>query len=102
MAHRNIPMTMNRQSVIDRLREEVMHLPARLSARLTEQSDPAMVRAILRQGLTQAYRRALRRARRALHTCRPDRIMGASPQEDGRSEERRVGKECRSRWSPYH
>ena len=23
-------------------------------------------------------------------------------QETGRSEERRVGKECRSRWSPYH
>src|SRR5256885_15407094 len=22
--------------------------------------------------------------------------------ESGRSEERRVGKECRSRWSPYH
>ena len=22
--------------------------------------------------------------------------------EKGRSEERRVGKECRSRWSPYH
>ena len=22
--------------------------------------------------------------------------------EDGSSEERRVGKECRSRWSPYH
>ena len=22
--------------------------------------------------------------------------------EDERSEERRVGKECRSRWSPYH
>src|SRR2546430_14263644 len=22
--------------------------------------------------------------------------------EDGRSEERRIGKECRSRWSPYH
>ena len=22
--------------------------------------------------------------------------------ETGRSEERRVGKECRSRWSPYH
>ena len=22
--------------------------------------------------------------------------------EDKRSEERRVGKECRSRWSPYH
>src|SRR5882672_12862063 len=24
------------------------------------------------------------------------------PAEDARSEERRVGKECRSRWSPYH
>ena len=23
-------------------------------------------------------------------------------EHDGRSEERRVGKECRSRWSPYH
>src|SRR2546429_4208335 len=26
----------------------------------------------------------------------------ASQVERGRSEERRVGKECRSRWSPYH
>ena len=24
------------------------------------------------------------------------------PDPDDRSEERRVGKECRSRWSPYH
>ena len=24
------------------------------------------------------------------------------PKDDSRSEERRVGKECRSRWSPYH
>src|SRR3712207_7350208 len=24
------------------------------------------------------------------------------PDHPGRSEERRVGKECRSRWSPYH
>ena len=24
------------------------------------------------------------------------------PKRDDRSEERRVGKECRSRWSPYH
>ena len=27
---------------------------------------------------------------------------GAHAREDFRSEERRVGKECRSRWSPYH
>src|SRR3989441_13246080 len=33
-----------------------------------------------------------------------DRSRGPSEQEhpDYRSEERRVGKECRSRWSPYH
>src|SRR6478609_11336677 len=36
-------------------------------------------------------------------------LMGPSSERDGggfgiaqRSEERRVGKECRSRWSPYH
>ena len=27
---------------------------------------------------------------------------GVNPAEHRRSEERRVGKECRSRWSPYH
>ena len=38
----------------------------------------------------------------------PDMIADASIQEINgvfycyRSEERRVGKECRSRWSPYH
>ena len=30
------------------------------------------------------------------------RISYAAKSNDGRSEERRVGKECRSRWSPYH
>ena len=29
---------------------------------------------------------------------RPGMYIGST----GRSEERRVGKECRSRWSPYH
>src|SRR2546429_3345249 len=29
-------------------------------------------------------------------------VGSAGPQEEERSEERRVGKECRSRWSPYH
>src|SRR3712207_8901452 len=28
--------------------------------------------------------------------------LKVDPQIAGRSEERRVGKECRSRWSPYH
>ena len=29
-------------------------------------------------------------------------LLGDDPDREGRSEERRVGKECRSRWSPYH
>ena len=28
--------------------------------------------------------------------------MHSVQQDNARSEERRVGKECRSRWSPYH
>src|ERR1035441_5387123 len=34
----------------------------------------------------------------------PDSVftLEAYCKEAGRSEERRVGKECRSRWSPYH
>src|SRR2546426_10530247 len=31
-----------------------------------------------------------------------DRRVGERVVHDHRSEERRVGKECRSRWSPYH
>src|SRR2546427_8530659 len=33
---------------------------------------------------------------------RLDGMFGLAVWDDGRSEERRVGKECRSRWSPYH
>ena len=29
-------------------------------------------------------------------------IVPLQSQKETRSEERRVGKECRSRWSPYH
>src|SRR2546430_2998140 len=29
-------------------------------------------------------------------------VSAPARHRDGRSEERRVGKECRSRWSPYH
>src|SRR5260370_32156071 len=35
--------------------------------------------------------------------CSKDIWLGEHPgSEHARSEERRVGKECRSRWSPYH
>src|SRR3712207_4405376 len=32
----------------------------------------------------------------------PPHVPDENPTGDHRSEERRVGKECRSRWSPYH
>src|SRR3989442_3830828 len=34
--------------------------------------------------------------------CAPRGVAGLLAQPGDRSEERRVGKECRSRWSPYH
>ena len=32
----------------------------------------------------------------------PGITLNTAPTDYNRSEERRVGKECRSRWSPYH
>src|SRR2546426_8704305 len=43
-----------------------------------------------------------RRGLTALGIFRGFAVAGCEPDEMGRSEERRVGKECRSRWSPYH
>src|SRR3989442_8805188 len=41
---------------------------------------------------------------RMLARLPPPRLLpgGVVEMDDDRSEERRVGKECRSRWSPYH
>jgi len=39
---------------------------------------------------------------RAAITAAADALLGWSARTAKRSEERRVGKECRSRWSPYH
>src|SRR5215813_9499852 len=36
------------------------------------------------------------------HTTREVVVKVAKQATEARSEERRVGKECRSRWSPYH
>src|SRR5256885_10896287 len=44
----------------------------------------------------------LRLRRRRGFRCRRTRGHGRRTRGHGRSEERRVGKECRSRWSPYH
>src|SRR2546430_2513293 len=45
-------------------------------------------------GTTPPNRRQIRRFAQTL--------LESSPSRGTRSEERRVGKECRSRWSPYH
>src|SRR2546430_17203647 len=45
-----------------------------------------------------AMTRHIRRGGKVWITIYPDRPLTKKP----RSEERRVGKECRSRWSPYH
>ena len=37
-----------------------------------------------------------------LEEASAETIYAVTLEADGRSEERRVGKECRSRWSPYH
>ena len=37
-----------------------------------------------------------------IYLCKDSRISKKRFIENNRSEERRVGKECRSRWSPYH
>ena len=44
---------------------------------------------------------ALKPARESLK-CLCNLVFAASEAVNARSEERRVGKECRSRWSPYH
>jgi len=65
---------------------------------LTENTQPAILTVSI----------AALRAMQAEGLPRPDFVAGHSLGEysalvaAGRSEERRVGKECRSRWSPYH
>src|SRR6266404_6903379 len=46
--------------------------------------------------------KAPRGRRSPRHTTTRARSASSSPRAAPRSEERRVGKECRSRWSPYH
>src|SRR2546429_7295173 len=47
-----------------------------------------------------------RRPSQSLAICKPitgiQRVVAKIVEHTPRSEERRVGKECRSRWSPYH
>ena len=44
----------------------------------------------------------LRLKNKRLVASRYEKLYEEIPELRNRSEERRVGKECRSRWSPYH
>ena len=72
------------------------------------QTNPVVVRKILklleREGLVALSqgRHGGVGLRRPASRITLGQIYKAVESETGRSEERRVGKECRSRWSPYH
>src|SRR2546426_1148525 len=59
------------------------------------QSDPDNTQARLARGHVRAWQHKYDKAREDFLT-----VLRLDP--NNRSEERRVGKECRSRWSPYH
>ena len=77
----------------------VVHVPEgrrRLLLGLREQ-ERVMTSGLGRMPADDEVRRRMRLTRREA-----DNLRGAGIRPRPRSEERRVGKECRSRWSPYH
>ena len=68
--------------------------PVRALAALSHAVDP-----LLRSSTTRRLAKAA-----VDFSCAVGAVVGAVAVGEGvpRSEERRVGKECRSRWSPYH
>ena len=54
------------------------------------------------RGFEDAINEAVRRSSRTVKNIRGVDVVGQKVIVKDRSEERRVGKECRSRWSPYH
>src|ERR1051326_4419309 len=76
--------------------------PTKGAARVEElEKRLEKMRALLHEkhrALTEARAQATETLEQQTATSDILRLIGTSP----RSEERRVGKECRSRWSPYH
>ena len=55
-----------------------------------------------RASANQAFLDALEQLGETFGDALADEQMLPPDSDDARSEERRVGKECRSRWAPYH
>ena len=62
--------------------------------------DPADVSSALRKAEDAEFSRSVQRSQDSGTSATA--ISEAEKEGGTRSEERRVGKECRSRWSPYH
>src|SRR5258708_40095107 len=58
--------------------------------------------AVERRAATLPTRRTVKKEWQAAWLLRAITLMDLTTLSGDRSEERRVGKECRSRWSPYH
>src|SRR3989442_15061094 len=90
--------------VVRLLRVEREDLPGDLALRHDQRGDRPRAEAPHRLQPVPAVRRPEPLARRRDRDHRVEEQAGAVDDvgEPARSEERRVGKECRSRWSPYH
>src|SRR2546430_6812270 len=66
---------------------------------LAKRSDRVIDAALTQKRVAKVVQQLLRRRRGVVFL---DPLILGERRVDSRSEERRVGKECRSRWSPYH
>ena len=74
-----------------------------LSRNCVIQPGSVIEESIIGQGVVIGQNCRIRRAIIDAHNYIADgTVIGEDPKAVLRSEERRVGKECRSRWSPYH
>src|SRR5256885_16755942 len=76
----------------------LLHLPPEGASGMQNQTALALQQAA-QAAHAPAKLQALKQAARPAPTLPPLQLLGGQMY---RSEERRVGKECRSRWSPYH
>src|SRR3989449_2561888 len=98
-----------RPAAAEQLRQlgEQIGVPVLKGAGSTEQDVPALVKDALRQAESERARTVIvdTAGRLQIDPAMMDELKAlkaAVAPREVRSEERRVGKECRSRWSPYH
>ena len=95
----------NEESALDIVQDSMMKLAEKYGDRPAEEF-PMLFQRIIQNTIRDYYRRSKVRSlwTTLLSSFSSDDDDANDPLEtlEARSEERRVGKECRSRWSPYH